>query len=749
MNIWQHAQWMWDMNKSVPDDRLWFEKSFEVKRVPKAFTAHLACDSKYWLWLNGKQVALDGGLRRGPTPQGTYFDTLDLAPFLRKGKNTLEILVWYWGRTGFSHNDSGMAGLIFSAYDRLEKPGLSIVTDMSWRWLRDVRYAKHTPMPPDPTGEPENYRLSERSSVFDARLDRREIPDWHMSHLGPAGIFPWGTLVPRPMPMMKDFGLSAFKNPAEVPATVPAGRTVRWIAQLHANVHYHPSFRVEAAAGARLEFKPVHLSYMKDTFPPDVYICRDGKQQFEFLHWMNAQQVEVTIRNPTRRPLKIGRMGYRMTGYPADHVARFRTGDAALDDLCVRAMNTLRVCARDSWMDCPDRERAMWGDLVAEMAAGAYVDSAYNPLGRKCYEVWMDWQWDNGVLCAPVPGSFRTELPCQQLYLFAGLAQYRELTGDVELLRRAYPHWVRYYAHLERCMDPDGLLNIGRWEPGIRTWLWLDGGAKEARGRNALLNAIFALALRTMMEAARLAGCTGDLPRWRAQYERLRRAFETVYWDPARQVYRATDVPGEKVTTEDERVYIMGYLAGLIPRERHGLVERIIADPARWEAGTFVEFYACLALGMLGRQDAMLQRLRTRFAAMLATPSTTLWEHYPVEGTANHAWCAGFLHPFTQYVAGIRPLEDGFGKILVAPRLGGLKKLDVTVDTLRGPVALRYDASGLWLRAPEECEVVVDLECDGLAARLPKGMQVRKRTRSRLVAVCCGGEYKIMCGILL
>jgi hypothetical protein len=152
---------------------------------------------------------------------------------------------------------------------------------------------------------------------------------------------------------------------------------------------------------------------------------------------------------------------------------------------------------------------------------------------------------------------------------------------------------------------------------------------------------------------------------------------------------------------------------------------------------------------MLGRQDAMLQRLRTRFAAMLATPSTTLWEHYPVEGTANHAWCAGFLHPFTQYVAGIRPLEDGFGKILVAPRLGGLKKLDVTVDTLRGPVALRYDASGLWLRAPEECEVVVDLECDGLAARLPKGMQVRKRTRSRLVAVCCGGEYKIMCGILL
>jgi hypothetical protein len=44
--------------------------------------------------------------------------------------------------------------------------------------------------------------------------------------------------------------------------------------------------------------------------------------------------------------------------------------------------------------------------------------------------------------------------------------------------------------------------------------------------------------------------------------------------------------------------------------------------------------------------------------------------------------------------------------------------------------------------------VAVDLECDGLAARLPKGMQVRKRTRSRLVAVCRGGEYRVGCGLL-
>ncbi len=740
---WQHAQWMWDMNKCVQDDRLWFVETFDVPCVPKAFTAHVACDSKYWLWVNRRLVVFDGGLRRGPTPHDTYFDTFDLAPFLRRGRNRIEILVWYWGRTSFSHNDSGIAGLIFSAYDRLDRPRLSIVTDMTWKWFRDARYHPHPPMPPDPSGVPENYRLSERSTIYDARLSPREIPAGHMSPMGPAGIFPWGELQPRPMPMMRDFGVFAFRNPEAIPKTVAAGRTVRFLVRLHANVHYHPRFTVDAAAGARLEFKPIHLGGSKDTFPPDVYICRDGVQAFEFLHWMNAQQIEVTVRNRTRRPLKIRTMRYRMTGYPADHVARFDTGDAAVDDLCVRAMHTLRVCARDNWMDCPDRERAMWGDFATEMAPAAYVDSAYNVLARKCYEVWMDWQWANGVLCMPVPGMFRTELPGQQLYLFAGLLDYKSMTGDTQLLRRVYPHWLRYFEHLERCMDRDGLLNLDRWDPDVRTWFWLDAGAKEARGRNALLNAALARAILAMIEAAKAAGEARDVPKWRRQYERIGKAFETIYWDERRQVYRATDVPGQKIETTDERTLIMAYLAGLVPRKRESVVGSRLADPDRWEAQLFMEFYAGLALGQLGRQDALLQRLRTRFAPMLATESTTLWEHFPAKGTANHAWAAGFLYPFVQYVAGIRPLEDGFGRILIAPRPAGLDRLDVTVDTVRGPVALKFDGSELWFRTPRDCSVVVDVETDGLAARMPRSMKATTRTHGRLVATCTGGERRV------
>ena len=46
--------------------------------------ARIACDSKYWLWINGDLVVFEGQLKRGPTPSDTYFDEIDLSQKLKK-----------------------------------------------------------------------------------------------------------------------------------------------------------------------------------------------------------------------------------------------------------------------------------------------------------------------------------------------------------------------------------------------------------------------------------------------------------------------------------------------------------------------------------------------------------------------------------------------------------------------------------------------------------------------------------------
>ena len=65
----------------------------------KNSTMLIAADTKYWLYINGVLVVFEGGLKRGPTPTGGYFDVVELATDnLKEGVNTIAILALYLGR---------------------------------------------------------------------------------------------------------------------------------------------------------------------------------------------------------------------------------------------------------------------------------------------------------------------------------------------------------------------------------------------------------------------------------------------------------------------------------------------------------------------------------------------------------------------------------------------------------------------------------------------------------------------------
>lgn len=71
----------------------------------------IAVDTKYWLYVNEKLVVFEGGIKRGPGYQQTYYDEIDITDYLVTGKKRIAILVWYFGRSGFSHCSSGHGGL--------------------------------------------------------------------------------------------------------------------------------------------------------------------------------------------------------------------------------------------------------------------------------------------------------------------------------------------------------------------------------------------------------------------------------------------------------------------------------------------------------------------------------------------------------------------------------------------------------------------------------------------------------------
>ena len=113
----QTAQWITAGDTTVNGVNTWlmFRKDIKVKKLPERVVARVAVDSKYWLWINGQLVVFEGGLKRGPNPNDTYCDEVDLKPYLKKGKNQVAVLVWYFGKHGYSHKSSGQSGLFFEA----------------------------------------------------------------------------------------------------------------------------------------------------------------------------------------------------------------------------------------------------------------------------------------------------------------------------------------------------------------------------------------------------------------------------------------------------------------------------------------------------------------------------------------------------------------------------------------------------------------------------------------------------------
>ena len=89
------AQWIAPADASLFDYGVYhFRKTFELEKPPASFVVHASADNRYELFVNGTRVAL------GPARGDLFhwrFETVDIAPQLKPGRNALAAVVWNFG----------------------------------------------------------------------------------------------------------------------------------------------------------------------------------------------------------------------------------------------------------------------------------------------------------------------------------------------------------------------------------------------------------------------------------------------------------------------------------------------------------------------------------------------------------------------------------------------------------------------------------------------------------------------------
>lgn len=339
----------------TPGAWLCFRKEIYVDNLEKQQHLKIAADSKYWLWINGDLIVREGGLKRGPNPNDTYCDEFSEIQGLRKGNNMVEILVWYFGKDGFSHKNSPTPGIYFD----LEVGKQHFVSDSTWKVRRHPSFYV-------PEGEKPNYRLPESNIGYDASkesdLNTLDDTSWVNARdvsLEEAG---WNQLITRPIPMWKDYGLKKYSK-------LDYQEDTLIIASLPYNAQVTPYIKLQASQGMKID---IRTDNYRGGSAPNVfaeYITKEGVQEFETYGWMNGHQVYYKI----PKGVKVLDVRFRETGYDTAFRGSFSCSDTFYNTLWSKSLRTLYITMRDTYMDCPDRERSQWwGDVVNELGEAFY-----------------------------------------------------------------------------------------------------------------------------------------------------------------------------------------------------------------------------------------------------------------------------------------------------------------------------------------------------------------------------------------
>lgn len=685
------AQWIWGSDNTSMHNWLCMRKTFTMDEVPESVVARIAIDSRYWLWVNGEIVIRDGQLKRGPTQDDTYFEKVEIAPYLKAGENTIAVMGWYFGNDSdyYSYNSSGQGAFVMEA--DLGNGNL-LKTDNTWKVKKDEAFLNRQAL----TGQSPSYRIPEEHHYYDARkavdLEGWEQPgfddsSWENATVyGNVGDAPWNDLWERSIPQMKYWDMTHYDNEGLYDAykeTATTG-TVRLKMTVPYNMQLQPYLKVDAPAGVEIEM----LSDGTESLNT-YYITKEGVQEFEGWSWMSTQSITYVI----PAGVKILDLQYRQSGYDAEFSGSFQSEDEFFNQLWEESLYTLYITMRDNYMDCPDRERAQWwGDSTNESHMTFY---ALDPSARLLYRAGVDrminWRYTDeassgdryNVLQTVVPintGYF--ELPFQQLAGVIGLWTYYLYTGEYDFLEEAYQPAVDYLARWN--MAENGLV-----QHRSGSWDWPDWGGNF--DVPAMENAWYYWASECVLKMADALGETKDNGFLNERMASIRANYDANFWDgtayhTTTDVYSTNGYSGFGRPAEpDDRANALAVMSGLATPEKYeSIMTNVLAT--RMESCPYMEKYVLDAIYKMGYDEEALTRMKTRYASMMNDEWTTLWELFGNGGTHNHAWSGGPLINLSANVGGVAPDTPGYDQYHVIPQLGTLNQVSVSVPSIKGDI---------------------------------------------------------------
>jgi alpha-L-rhamnosidase len=707
-----------------------FRKTFALETTPKHFVIHVSGDNRYELFVNGHRVL--AGPARGDLKHWRY-ETLDITPHLRAGKNVLAAVVWNYAELAPMAQMMNETGLLVQG-DGADEAVVN--TDASWRTFKNQALQ---PLP---------YNTQNMGTYFvvgpGERLDASRYPwDWEkpdyddsawvaatvVSPAAPRGAKDSPSrwfLIPRNIPLMEEKterlarlvraqGVEAASDflQGHAPLTIPANSHATLLFdQGHLTTAY-PELLTSGGRGTEITltyaealFKNRQKGNRNETEGREIVgyhdqFLPDGGEHrlFRSLWWRTFRYLQLDVATQSE-PVVLEDLRGAFTAYPLVMRARFSSDDPELEKMWEVGWRTTRLCAHETYMDCPYYEQLQYvGDTRIQALISLYL-TGDERLMKNAIETLDESRTPEGLTQSRYPSWLPQYIPPFSLFWIGMMHDLWWYRGDVEFLRGYLPGVRNVLEWFESRLSPSGLLGRTEWWNFVDWVDAFDDGIppQEKDGQSSILSLQFVAGLRAAADLEAAFGSAREAARDRALASKIAAAVYRACWDPARHL--VADTPERKHFTQHAN--ILAVLEDAIPPvAQTAVMKTVLSDASLTQASYYFRFYLFRAMKKTGLADQYLDQLGP-WRQMLALGLTT-WAETPEPTRSDcHAWSAHPNFDLLATVAGIEPAAAGFREVEIRPHLGSLQQLKASLPHPQGEIRVTYERHGKNLTADVE-----------------------------------------------
>jgi len=707
-----------------------FRKVVDLPAKPARFVVHVTGDARYRFWVNGRPVCF------GPQWSDTNawrYESVDLAPFLEPGTNVIAARVVGYGDLAPYASMGQRTAFLLQGDTAAEQAvnsgaGWKVFHAAGYQPFQADREKLHTFVVVGP-GDRLDAALHPwgwQQAGFD---DSGWVGSRVLGHGMPRG---WGTdvnqwLKPRSIPLLEETperlarvvratGIAATDDfPAGRAAlNVPANSRVSVLLDQGHLTNAYPQLTTSGGRGAtvtlryaeglfdakrqkgnRDEVEGREMLGLGDQFLPDGGAHRlFAPMDFRTYRYL---QLDITTGDA---PLVIEDLHGVFTGYPFKENATFTSDDPALAKIWTVGWRTARLCAPDTYVDCPYYEQLQYiGDTRIQCLISLYV-SGDDRLMRNALELFDNSRIPEGPTQSRYPSFSPQIINTFSLFWVDMLHDYWRHRTDDAFLRERLTGLQAVLAWFEARIDPaTGLLGpLPYWTyvDWADEWSWdsglgIGGEAPGAHtGGAGIVTLQYAMTLRHAAELCRALGRADLATHYEQVAAGLNAAANRHCWDATRRLY--SDTPQRK--SYSQHVNIMAVLSGAVTGDAaRDLIQRTADDKSLIQTTTYFRFYLLRALKSAGLGDQYLARLGP-WHDMLARGLTTFAEKPDPTRSDCHAWSASPVYDFLATVCGIEPASAGFATVRIEPHLGPLKQASAKMPHPKGEIAVALKREG-------------------------------------------------------